>query len=101
MNLITFIVLSLAVYRLSKLMAEEDGPFNSIDKLRYVVGVRTNDDGEIYGKNSVATGVICTWCNSIWIGLAITVAWFFTPYLVMLLCLPFALSAVTVVLDND
>ncbi len=81
-------------------MADEDGPFKSIDKLRYVVGVRTTDNGETYGKNSIATGVICTWCNSIWIGTVIVVAWFFLPGTTVLLCLPFTLSAVTVILDN-
>lgn len=95
-----FIVYGLAVYRLSNMLANESGPFDVFDKLRYILGVRYNDLSEPYWTNTVSHGVICVWCNSIWIGLLVTLAHIFLKQdIVYYTCLPFALSSVAMIVN--
>ena len=63
-----FVVLALAVWRLSSLLAREEGPFCIFDKIRLRLGVRYDQNSEAYGTNNISKGLICVWCNSIWVG---------------------------------
>ena len=92
-----FIILALATWRLSSLLTDEAGPFNVMERLRYLLGVRYTSDMIPYGKNELARGVLCGWCNSVWIGVFWTVLYVVWPPCVYL-ALPFALSAVAAVL---
>jgi len=64
-----FVVLALAVWRLSSLIARESGPFDLFTKLRHFLGVRFDEKSEPIATNSISEGVLCMWCNSIWVGL--------------------------------
>ncbi len=65
----SFAILALAVWRLSSLLAREGGPFDIFTKLRYFLGVRFDERSKPIATNSISEGVLCIWCNSIWIGL--------------------------------
>jgi hypothetical protein len=52
-----FIIASLAVYRVARMVAEEDGPAFVFKRLRERF---TND------KSSIAVGVRCFYCVSVW-----------------------------------
>jgi hypothetical protein len=91
-----FLILALATFRISALIADEEGPFGAIDKLRYLCGVRKDENGSVYGLNNFATGLICKWCNSIWIGIILTMAYVSSKEVAVLFCLPFALSAIAI-----
>ena len=93
-----YLILALATYRISSLLADEDGPLNILNRLRALVGVR-DDDGAKYGANNFATGIICQWCNSVWIGAVLTIAFYFWPAVVWL-ALPLALSAATIIIER-
>ena len=93
-----FIILALATFRIGYLIADEDGPFGLLDKMRQVIGVKRDQMGENFGTNNFATGVICVWCNSIWIAAGLTGVYMYDKGLVVLVCLPFALSAVALVI---
>ena len=72
-----FLILTLATWRLSSLLAEEEGPFGVLGKFRKFAGVIFNGT-TFEGTNTFSEGLICMWCNSVWIGLG----------LALLLCLP-------------
>ena len=95
----SFVVLALAVWRLSSLLAREGGLFDIFTKLRYFVGVRFNEKSEPVATNSISEGVLCIWCNSIWIGLfaSLLISDNITDIVVNTL----ALSAVTILIEDN
>lgn len=95
-----YLILALATYRLSYLIAHEDGPFNLILRFRRLIGVDTNQHGLDYGKNIFAIGWICVYCNSIWIGAALTATYFYWGEIITWLMLPFALSASAIIVNR-
>jgi hypothetical protein len=53
--MIEFMLFSLAVWRISSLVARETGPFDIFEKFR-----------KLFRGKSLYPGVICVWCNSVW-----------------------------------
>lgn len=98
MSLIELIVLTLATWRLSSLLANESGPGGMLERLRRVLGVCTNDLGERTGKNALADEVLCQWCNSIWIGALWMGFYLWAPRAAFYAALPFALSTGTILI---
>lgn len=92
------IILCLATYRLSNFLSWESGPFEIFDKLRYFVGVRYDESSRPFGKNVISKGIICQWCNSVWIGVLLVILYAVEPQLVLWLLLPFAVSAITCII---
>ncbi len=80
----TFLVAALATYRISFMIAQEDGPFDLFSKLRGMVGQR-----EWYGR-----GMHCTLCISFWISLL--AACFISPSWIMVI--PYGLGIAGAVL---
>lgn len=79
MNLIAHVViLGLASWRLSSLIANEDGPSDVLEKIRHTLGVRYDEysmrhvervvDIRLIGNllQTIGSGAICIWCNSVW-----------------------------------
>lgn len=62
---LTFMIAALAVYRVARMIAEEDGPAFAFKRLR---DAHTND------KSSVAVGLRCFYCVSFWAALPASVA---------------------------
>jgi hypothetical protein len=98
MQILDFVILGLATWRLASLFAREAGPFDIFAKFRKFVGVYYNEKSEPCGSNVVSTGIICTWCNSVWFGMFWMVVFFITP-MVIWLALPLALSACAIIFD--
>lgn len=95
--LLTLMVL--ANWRVSSLFAREDGPFNLFLKVRHFLGVRYDEYSDPYGTNVFSRGVICMWCNSVWFGLLIAVA--YNPYsLSSYTLVPLALSAGAILVED-
>lgn len=59
-----FVIATLAVYRLSLLATQEDGPFNLALKWRNL----------FIQDNWVGRGVRCFWCVSFWMGFLVALA---------------------------
>ena len=93
------IVLALATWRMASLLSNEDGPWDMLAKLRHLVGVRPDERGVPYGTNTLAKGILCGWCSSVWIGLLWAVLYYLWPC-VWWLALPLALSAGAIVVDR-
>jgi len=93
-------ILILASYRIAHLLAEEAGPFDAFGRLREKAGVRIDDAGNLYGANELARGLMCVWCNSVWVGLALAIGHYLIPGVTFWLALPFALSAGAVIVEE-
>lgn len=60
---------SLAVFRLTWLIMNDNLPFDIMATLRDAIGIRQNAYGHDYGTNEFAKLFTCQWCLSIYIGL--------------------------------
>lgn len=94
------LILILATYRIARLLAAEPGPYDVFGRLRALVGVGYDDLGNPYGSNELARGLVCLYCNSIWVGAVLALAYYLAPDVTFWLCLPFALSGGAMVLNN-
>jgi hypothetical protein len=93
------LILILATWRISSLLATEPGPWDVFGKLRTLVGVRY-DGGSPYGTNVVGKAIVCVWCNSLYIGAAWALFWWLAPTAATLAAMPFALSAGAVIVNE-
>lgn len=68
---------ALAVWRISNMLVEEDGPGRVFHKLRELSGIKYNQDDEIESFNDY-TPLHCVYCTSIWVAVALSLApsWF-------------------------
>ena len=95
-----YLILALATWRISSLLANEDGPYNIFERLRNCVGVYYDDYSNAQGKNELAKMLICGWCSSVWIGLVLTIGYWLLGDVVVWLVLPLALSAAAIIIDE-
>ena len=101
--IIDFLVLSLATWRLSSLIATpgDDGPFDMFGKFRKLVGVRLDEKtGVYYGTNEIAKGIICIYCVSVWIGLGLGIAYLTSGSPAVYFAFPFALSGAAIIVER-
>lgn len=72
--LLIILVQSLAVWRLSSLLAREDGPFNIFARVRSFIFWSASSRSGPIGKlaTTVSEGIVCIWCNSIWFSVIIS-----------------------------
>lgn len=82
---------ALAVWRLSNMLVEEDGPGRVFHRLRELSGIEYDQDDQIVSFNDY-TPLHCVYCTSIWVAAAL---WFAPSWLVRLM----ALSAGAVLID--
>lgn len=98
--MIEFLILGLAVWRLSSLLVHEEGPFDIFLRFRHWSGVGYTEYSNRVGKNEFARALICLWCTSVWVGIiaALLYAIFREP--VVWMASPFALSAVAIIIER-
>src|SRR5688572_13956914 len=97
MSLSVFFYLALAAWRLASLIANEEGPWQMFRRLRQ----RAEQWCHSYrfcrelGLNELFS---CEWCNSIWIGAALTLLYFWIGEPLLYIALPLALSTAVIVI---
>lgn len=89
-----FIILSLAVWRLSNLVVNESGPYTIFERFRYQIGIRYNEQGLPYSTNEIAELFSCVFCLSIWLGILVSVSYWYLPTYTIYVAYPLALSTV-------
>ena len=89
MKPLDFVILALATWRLASLFANESGPFHIFKTFRE--WICNNHPG-------IVEGLTCEWCNSVWFGTLITLAYFWGGVIVVWICTPLALSTITIML---
>jgi hypothetical protein len=96
MTMISFIILALATSRASSLVAYDHGPWDVMDKIRHLIGVRFDEQSRPFGSNEFARMALCIWCNSIWIALVLLVLLALLPSYWWFLVAPLAMSEVAI-----
>ena len=103
MNIIDFLILSLATWRLSSLIATpgDDGPWEIFMKFRKLMGVEYDEKTGLYhGTNVFARAIECVFCISIWLGIALTILYLYFGDWTVCFSLPFALSGAAIIVER-
>lgn len=99
---IVLLVLGLATWRVSAMLTKESGPFHIFEKMRELIGIRHDIDGNVLQipNKLFAELFSCVWCISIWAAVFWTVFWFFLPDIAFYAALPFAISTAVILIDR-
>lgn len=105
MRLSDVLVLTMALWRVSSLVTAEHGPAYIFYHLRVLAGVKHDEngyplDGEDQPKTYLAELMSCIWCFSVNAGVVLATLYKMWPTLTRTVCLPFALSTGTILLDK-
>jgi len=101
MNIVYFLVLALATYRMTSLLYQEKGPFNLFGVIRKMFGV-IHVDKEPVGYPDTFGGNLfeCFWCLSVWVGAGATLVYIFLPEISFYFALPLALSTISIIIEG-
>ena len=97
MTLNVFFYLALAAWRLASLVANEDGPWQMFKRLRLRAEQWCNKY-KFCRELGLYELVSCEWCNSIWIGIGLTLLYLWIGQAILYIALPLALSTVAIVI---
>lgn len=102
MTLTTFLILSLATWRIANMFVWESGPFNIFRKIRHLTGIAHEDDGTPFLIPDLffAKLLSCVWCSSVWVGFGWFLLWLLLPDISVLCALPFAFSTGAIIVDK-
>lgn len=95
-----FLILALAVWRLSSLLVEEEGPFLVFVRLRTRAGIEYDDYSERIATTELAKIFNCVWCMSVWVGIFTVIFYWIWPEAIYWIAMPLALSAAAILLDR-
>lgn len=95
-------VLAFAVWRITHLLAAESGPFHVFLWLRERLGIEHDEDEvpRLWPHTYFGEMFECPYCLSMNVAIVVAVAWFLFPTTIFYLAIPFALSAVAVILNG-
>ena len=72
----TFIVLTLAVFRLTRMLIVDDGPFDVFRKMREAVGIVNGGGLTVITRRWIWSGLLsCHWCLSVWVAFPAALLW--------------------------
>jgi hypothetical protein len=97
MSLTIFFYLGLAAWRLASLIANEEGPWMVFKRLRGRAEQWCNRY-KFCRELGLYELVTCEWCNSIWIGVGLTLLYLWIGETILYLSLPLALSTVAIII---
>lgn len=100
MHITDFIILSLASWRISSLLVNEDGPYQLFSRLRHLAGVYHDEWNEAKSNYEIGKLFTCLWCFSFYVGIVLMIIYIFYPEQTILGCLPFALSAGAILINK-
>lgn len=102
MSFLEFVVLSLATWRVSHLVTQEDGPFDIFIIVREKIGrIEHDDDGQVVMIPETFFGKLlsCVWCLSVWIATGFFIAYLIWPMSIFL-AYPLAISALAITAEK-
>ena len=96
------LLLSLATWRLTSLLNQEDGPFKMFRKIREMTGITHYKDGKIceIPDKFLCELLSCHWCLSIWVSAAMVFAYIFLPQITIYFALWLSLSTISIVVND-
>ena len=101
-NPMLFVLLALATFRLSHMIAKEKGPWECFDRLALALGAEVQKD--ITGRESwkgttfLSKLVLCPLCLSVWIGIVLAVV-FVRAGVIDMLLVALAVSGASVMIE--
>lgn len=98
--MIEFVVVALAVWRVSSLLVNEEGPLDIFVRLRKFVGVKYDEFSQPYGTNFISKLFACVWCMSIWLSAPAALVLIVFPKFAFYASLLFAISAVAIIIET-
>lgn len=86
-NPMLFILLALATFRLSHMIAMEEGPWHIFERIHILLGAKSDITGQRWtaGQNVLAKLLSCPLCLSVWVGIVLAVVFIRGPVLDVLL----------------
>lgn len=104
MTYLTLIILSAGVWRISDLLVTEKGFFGILTDIRsfvaYIDGLQQKLLSNIFEEPRSINPLTCVWCTSVWIGILVTILYVTIPVYTSWIMLPFALSALAILIDR-
>jgi hypothetical protein len=91
LTITALIILGAGTYRISKLFIEDV----IFEKIRKKIFTKFPPE-----RSRIGYLFTCYWCMSIWIGTLITLGYILSSTIIVLVCLPFALSAIAGLLSD-
>ena len=105
--MLDYVVIGLATWRLSALLSYENGPRDIIRRFRERIGIehiipyQKEDEITINAEGGLFADLICcVWCLSVWFAIIIIVCYSLWPGEALLVCSPFAISAVAIIIER-
>lgn len=68
----TFILATLALWRVSRMLVLEDGPLYLFSRFRNIIGIY-EEDGQLQSDNWVGTLFTCPLCVATWLSIPLTI----------------------------
>ncbi len=93
-------ILGLAVWRLTSMIVNEDGPFYLFERFRYKIGIRRSETGSQFGTNVIAEALSCVWCSSVWVSGFVLAMFVVTPRLTLIVSLILTLSSIAILIEK-
>ena len=100
MNLTLFLLGGLACFRITSLLVYEAGPYDVFRELRKRAGIHYDRHSNKIADGELGRMLLCPWCTSIWVGIGLAVLYAISPPLLEYFSLPFAFSAVCIVIQE-
>lgn len=95
------LVYGLAVWRVASMFVREEGPAHIFRTIRELTGIVHSDtEVAIIPDRFLAQVISCVWCLSLWVGAFWTVFWLVSPEWSLKVAVPFAFSAVAIIVDK-
>ena len=101
-NIIHFLLLSLATWRIASLFTSEDGPFGIFRKLRDKVGIVHDENGDvcIVPDKFWCELLSCIWCFSVWVGWGMVALYIFLPNIAIYFSVWLSLSTISIMVNE-
>lgn len=102
MTPLDFVIAGLALWRVSALLSYEAGPAKIFVEFREIFGITHDDKGRpnSWPDTWIAGVLTCIWCLSVNLALPFGLLWFAFPSVMFVLSLPFALSALAIIVEK-
>lgn len=94
LDITAFLIFSFAIWRISSLFANEDGPFHTFKHLRLYIE-KLSENNFFCKAFHLYEGLRCEWCNSIWFAFLLSPV-IFERTIFNLFCVPLAASSVAI-----
>lgn len=81
-NFYLILILSgLSLWRVSRMLVLEDGPFYIFQRFRVLIGIYEDEEGHTQSDNWIGTLFTCPMCVSVWLGFPLALGVWFYAYL--------------------